>query len=60
MPEPADDKLRRIERIASSASWQERAMTPQLFTWFCNEILQVVDIDGMDDIVGPLDEYRGQ
>lgn len=32
-----DDKLRRIERIASSASWQERAMTPQLFTWFCAE-----------------------
>ncbi|APQ42221.1 hypothetical protein PBI_MRMAGOO_139 [Mycobacterium phage MrMagoo] len=42
------EKLQTIERIASTASWQERAMTPTHFARFCAEILRVIDIDELD------------
>lgn len=44
----ATEKLRQLERIASSADWQSRAATPHLFASFCHEILQVIDIDAID------------
>lgn len=41
------EQLQRIERIASAASWQERASTPNDFARFCNEILCAIDIDSL-------------
>jgi hypothetical protein len=52
-PMNAVEKLHSLERIASSADWQGRAATPHLFAMFCNELLQVIDIDAVDGITEP-------
>lgn len=35
----------RVEHLACSASWNERAATPGLFTQFCVEILSVLGVE---------------